>query len=64
MCGLGGVGRCVAQWIVKGAPDDDVSGVRVDRFKPFQSGLRYRSERAPEALGETHSAYTYFSTVF
>jgi glycine cleavage system aminomethyltransferase T/glycine/D-amino acid oxidase-like deaminating enzyme len=50
----GGVGRCVAGWIVNGLPEEDVSGVRVDRFKPYQSTLRYRAQRAPESLGKVY----------
>ena len=53
----GGVGRCIADWIVLGRPTDDVSAVRVDRFKPFQGNLKYRSERAGESLGKVYETH-------
>lgn len=41
----------------QGNPDEDVSGVRVDRFKPYQSTLQYRSVRAPESLGKVYATH-------
>src|SRR5688572_16025028 len=52
-----GVGRAVAQWIVDGRPDIDVTGVHIDRLAPYQSNPEYRATRTVESLGlvyETH----------
>ncbi|MDP1876866.1 MAG: FAD-dependent oxidoreductase [Actinomycetota bacterium] len=53
----GGMGRIVAQWIVDGRPDVDVTGFDIDRMHDFQLNPRYRAERTVETLGmvyETH----------
>ncbi|NUT32691.1 MAG: GcvT family protein [Hamadaea sp.] len=53
----GGVGRAVAQWIVDGRPDWDVTGVNIDRLHPYQCNPEYRATRTVESLGmvyETH----------
>jgi glycine cleavage system aminomethyltransferase T len=53
----GGVGQAVAQWIVDGQPDIDVTGIHIDRLQPYQSNPEYRATRTVESLGlvyETH----------
>ena len=53
----GGLGRAVAQWIVDGRPDIDVTGMNIDRLHPYQATPRYRATRTVESLGlvyETH----------
>jgi 4-methylaminobutanoate oxidase (formaldehyde-forming) len=53
----GGIGRAVAQWIVDGRPDIDVTGIHIDRLQPYQSNPEYRATRTVESLGlvyETH----------
>jgi len=53
----GGIGRAVAQWIVDGRPDVDVTGMHIDRLQPYQRNPEYRASRTVESLGmvyETH----------
>lgn len=57
----GGVGKCVAEWIVTGYPEDDVSAVRADRFKTYQSTSAYRSPRAAESLGKVYAPHWPYS---
>ena len=47
----GGMGRIVAQWIVDGRPDVDVTGFNIDRLHAYQLNPRYRAERTVETLG-------------
>ncbi|MBX6752021.1 MAG: GcvT family protein [Micromonosporaceae bacterium] len=53
----GGVGRALAQWIVDGQPDIDVTGVHVDRLHPYQATPEYRASRTVEALGLVYAAH-------
>ncbi|MGX5832477.1 GcvT family protein [Mesorhizobium sp. 43Arga] len=46
-----GAGRALAEWIVGGAPQMDVSFVDVARFHPFQINKKYLHDRTPEVLG-------------
>jgi len=57
-----GVGRTVANWIVDGAPDVDVTGVNVDRTKDYQRAPAYREARVAEALGEVYKCHYPFKT--
>jgi 4-methylaminobutanoate oxidase (formaldehyde-forming) len=53
----GGVGRVVAQWIVDGRPDVDVTAMDIDRMQRYQANPEYRATRTVESLGmvyETH----------
>jgi heterotetrameric sarcosine oxidase gamma subunit len=53
----GGVGRVVAQWIVDGRPDVDVTAMNIDRMQRYQANPEYRATRTVESLGmvyETH----------
>lgn len=53
----GGLGRVVAQWIVDGRPDVDITGMNIDRLHPYQATPDYRATRTVESLGmvyETH----------
>jgi len=53
----GGLGRAVAQWIVDGRPDIDVTGMNIDRLHAYQTTPLYRATRTVESLGlvyETH----------
>jgi 4-methylaminobutanoate oxidase (formaldehyde-forming) len=47
----GGIGRAVAQWIIDGTPDIDVTGINIDRLHPYQANPRYRATRTVESLG-------------
>jgi heterotetrameric sarcosine oxidase gamma subunit len=53
----GGMGRIVAQWIVDGRPDVDVTGFNIDRLADFQLSPRYRAERTVETLGMVYAAH-------
>ncbi len=54
----GGLGRVVAQWIVDGRPDVDVTGFDVDRFRAYQAAEGYRAARTTEILGTVYAAHT------
>ena len=47
----GGVGRLMAHWILTGKPDQDVTGMNIDRLRPYQGNPEYRRERIAESLG-------------
>jgi len=53
----GGMGRIVAQWIVDGHPDVDVTGFSVERVADFQLAPRYRAERTVETLGMVYASH-------
>ena len=53
----GGLGRIVAQWIVDGRPDVDVTGFNIDRVADHQVTPRYRAERTVETLGMVYAAH-------
>jgi 4-methylaminobutanoate oxidase (formaldehyde-forming) len=54
----GGLGRVVAQWVVDGRPDVDVTGFDVARFRDWQLHPRHRAERTAEILGTVYAAHT------
>src|SRR5690349_22071292 len=54
----GGLGRVVAQWIVDGKPDVDVTAWDVARFRADQLDPAYRRERTTEILGTVYAAHT------
>jgi 4-methylaminobutanoate oxidase (formaldehyde-forming) len=47
----GGAGRVLAQWIVDGIPDVDVSELDIARMMPHQNSAAYLKERTVEMLG-------------
>lgn len=47
----GGAGRALAEWIVGGGPQDDLTGVDVRRFGPSQNDVGFLRERVVETLG-------------
>ncbi len=47
----GGAGRVMAQWIVDGTPDVDVSEIDIARMLPFQNNRKYLQDRTVEMLG-------------
>ena len=51
----GGVGWVVADWIVKGSPEIDVSNIDVRRFPRSQNGIRALSSRIPDVLAHHHA---------
>jgi heterotetrameric sarcosine oxidase gamma subunit len=52
-----GLGRLVAQWIIEGQPDMDVTGMHIDRLQPYQCTPQYRRERTVEALGMVYQCH-------
>jgi 4-methylaminobutanoate oxidase (formaldehyde-forming) len=53
----GGLGRVVAQWIVDGRPDVDVTGFDIARLHPYQSNPEYRRTRTVESLGMVYQPH-------
>ncbi len=53
----GGMGRVVAQWLVDGRPDVDVTAFDIDRMHDYQLNPRYRAERTVETLGLVYAAH-------
>jgi 4-methylaminobutanoate oxidase (formaldehyde-forming) len=53
----GGIGRLVANWIVDGLPDLDVSELNIDRFQSFQANRSYRRDRTTEIVGEMYKVH-------
>jgi 4-methylaminobutanoate oxidase (formaldehyde-forming) len=47
----GGAGRVMAQWIVDGLPDVDVSEIDISRMLPFENNPTYLKNRTVEMLG-------------
>jgi len=53
----GGIGRLLAQWIVDGRPDMDVTALNVNRFHPCQRNPKYRDDRIVEVLGKMYESH-------
>ena len=53
----GGVGRVVANWIITGRPDVDVTGFNVNRALSHQRNPQYRAERTVETLGLVYQTH-------
>ena len=53
----GGLGRAVAHWIVDGEPDVDVTGMNIDRLRPYQATPSYRRTRTVESLGLVYACH-------
>jgi glycine cleavage system aminomethyltransferase T/glycine/D-amino acid oxidase-like deaminating enzyme len=53
----GGIGRALAQWIVDGRPDIDITGINIDRLQTYQSNPEYRATRTVEALGMVYRTH-------
>ncbi len=53
----GGLGRIMAEWIINGHPDADVTGMNIDRLHRFQNMPQYRRERTVESLGMVYQAH-------
>lgn len=47
----GGAGRVMAQWIVDGVPDVDITELDIARMLPFQNNPAYLQDRVVEVLG-------------
>lgn len=53
----GGMGRVVANWIMTGSPDVDVTGMNIDRLHTYQNNPEYRRARTVESLGLVYRAH-------
>jgi heterotetrameric sarcosine oxidase gamma subunit len=53
----GGIGRTVAQWIIDGSPEVDVTGINIDRLQPYQANPEYRATRTVESLGLVYATH-------
>ncbi|HEY5032289.1 MAG TPA: FAD-dependent oxidoreductase, partial [Actinomycetes bacterium] len=53
----GGLGRALAQWIVDGRPDIDVTGFNIDRLHTYQANPEYRATRTVESLGSVYQCH-------
>jgi 4-methylaminobutanoate oxidase (formaldehyde-forming) len=53
----GGIGRLMAEWIVNGEPDMDVTGFNPNRFSQYQLTPAYRRERVQESLGLVYKCH-------
>jgi 4-methylaminobutanoate oxidase (formaldehyde-forming) len=47
----GGVGQVMAQWIVDGYPQVDISSINIERMSPFRNSPKYLYDRTVEMLG-------------
>jgi 4-methylaminobutanoate oxidase (formaldehyde-forming) len=47
----GGAGKIMAQWIVDGVPDVDITEIDIARMLPFENTPKYLKERTVEVLG-------------
>jgi heterotetrameric sarcosine oxidase gamma subunit len=53
----GGMGRVMANWIINGTPDVDVTGFNIDRLHSFQCTPEYRRQRTVESLGMVYKCH-------
>ncbi len=53
----GGLGRVVANWVMTGHPDVDVTGFHIDRLQRYQSNPEYRRTRTVESLGMVYACH-------
>ena len=53
----GGIGRTIAQWIIDGSPDIDVTAMNIDRLHPYQANPEYRATRTVESLGLVYATH-------
>ncbi len=53
----GGVGKVLAEWIIEGRPQVDVTGMNIDRLHAFQNTPQYRRQRTAEMLGKVYASH-------
>jgi glycine cleavage system aminomethyltransferase T/glycine/D-amino acid oxidase-like deaminating enzyme len=53
----GGLGRVLANWIVTGHPDVDVTAFNIDRLHVYQANPEYRRQRTVESLGMVYKCH-------
>ena len=59
----GGLGRVLAQWIVDGRPDVDVTAFNIDRLRSYQTNPEYRRTRTVESLGMVYQCHYPFRSL-
>ncbi|MCP4142463.1 MAG: FAD-dependent oxidoreductase [Chloroflexi bacterium] len=47
----GGAGKVMAQWMIDGVPDVDITEIDIARMVPFENNPKYVKDRAVEVLG-------------
>ncbi len=53
----GGLGRVLANWILTGQPDVDITGFNIDRLHTYQTTPSYRRTRTVESLGMVYQCH-------
>jgi 4-methylaminobutanoate oxidase (formaldehyde-forming) len=53
----GGLGRVMAEWIVSGHPQVDITGFDIARTQPYQTTPEYRRTRTVESLGMVYQCH-------
>ena len=53
----GGMGNLMAQWIMNGYSEYDITGINIDRFHNYQANQAYRAERVNESLGKVYKSH-------
>lgn len=53
----GGLGRVLANWIITGTPDVDITGFNIDRLHTYQNNREYRKHRTIESLGMVYKCH-------
>lgn len=53
----GGLGRLVANWILHGDPEADITGMNIDRLHRYQANPAYRRTRTVEMLGMVYRCH-------
>jgi 4-methylaminobutanoate oxidase (formaldehyde-forming) len=51
------MGNLMAQWILNGYSEYDVTGINIDRLHKYQSNPAYRAERVNESLGKVYKSH-------
>jgi len=57
IAGAAGAGKAVAEWIVEGHPQMDLSEVDIRRFHGFENGSKYLYDRTVEGLGLLYATH-------
>lgn len=59
----GGLGRVMANWVINGLPDVDVTAMNIDRVLPYQANPEYRRARTVESLGMVYKCHYPFKSL-
>ncbi len=58
-----GLGRAMADWIVNGRPDFDITGFNISRLHTYQNTPDYRRHRTVESLGMVYQCHYPFKSM-